>query len=203
MSITYPITLPATPAPAAIRFVPHAIVAVSASPFTGAQQVYQHQGQFWRAEVTLPPMLRADAEPWLAAFLQLNGRRGTFYLGDPLGASPRGVATGTPLVNGASQTGQTLVTDGWTPSTTGILKAGDYIQVGTSLHKVLADANSDIGGNATLDIWPRLRSSPADNAAITVSNTVGLFRLMDNDMPWTEKPGKVYDSITFNCIEAL
>jgi len=55
-----------------------------------------------------------------------------------------GVATGTPRVNGASQnvtyanaisgattgsTSQTLVTDGWTNSTTGILKAGDVITI--------------------------------------------------------------------------
>lgn len=50
-----------------------------------------------------------------------------------------GVATGTPLVNGASQnvtyanaTGansQTLNTDGWTNSTTGILKKGDVITI--------------------------------------------------------------------------
>ncbi len=51
-----------------------------------------------------------------------------------------GVATGTPLVNGASQnvtyanaTGsnwsQTLNTDGWTNSTTGILKAGDVFTI--------------------------------------------------------------------------
>ena len=50
-----------------------------------------------------------------------------------------GVATGTPLVNGASQNvtyasskstnSQTLNTDGWTNSTTGILKAGDVITI--------------------------------------------------------------------------
>jgi len=50
-----------------------------------------------------------------------------------------GVATGTPLVNGASQTvtydaakntwTQTLETDGWTNSTAGILKAGDVFTI--------------------------------------------------------------------------
>jgi len=40
-----------------------------------------------------------------------------------------GVATGTPLVNGGGQTGDTLVTKGWTNSTTGILKAGDVITI--------------------------------------------------------------------------
>ena len=50
-----------------------------------------------------------------------------------------GVATGTPLVNGASQNttyassgaanSQSLITDGWTNSTTGILKAGDVFTI--------------------------------------------------------------------------
>jgi hypothetical protein len=52
----------------------------------------------------------------------------------------RGVATGTPLVNGANQNvtyanavgaswSQTLITDGWTNSTTGILRAGDVFTI--------------------------------------------------------------------------
>ena len=40
-----------------------------------------------------------------------------------------GVATGTPVVSGAGQTGSTLNTSGWTASTTGILKAGDVFTI--------------------------------------------------------------------------
>ena len=103
-----------------------------------------------------------------------------------------GVATGTPLVNGGSQAvtyanavgtnwSQTLNTDGWTASTTGILKAGDvftidgvfavnpvpgegstgktvmpYLQQFT----VLADANSGAStGPAALTISPPIITS--------------------------------------------
>lgn len=123
-----------------------------------------------------------------------------------------GVATGTPLVNGANQnvtyanaTGsswsQTLNTDGWTNSTTGILKAGDVFtisgvyavnpvpddtgakQVMPYLQQftVLADANSGATtGPAALTISPPIiisgpqqtvSAAPADNAAITVMGT--------------------------------
>ena len=119
-------------------------------------------------------MKREDAEQLIAFMLKLNGTYGTFTLGDPLNTSPRGVGTGTPLVNGGSQTGNSLVTDGWTSGQTGILKAGDWIQLGSGstsrLYKILSDANSNGSGQATFDIWPNLRSSPADNAAITVSS---------------------------------
>jgi len=182
------------------------IVGVSASPFTAQQQVYKHQGEWWEAEVTLPPMKRATAEQVSAFLLKMKGRYGTFLLGDPANTSPRGVGTGTPLVNGAGQTGSSLVTDGWTVSTTGILKAGDWIQLGTAssttLHKVLDDVNSDGSGNATLELFPRIRTSPDDDAAITVSSPKGIWRLASNQMEYSIDEASVY-GITFACIEAL
>ena len=114
-----------------------------------------------------------------------------------------GVATGTPLVNGGSQAttyalakdswSQALATDGWTNSTTGILKAGDVFTIAgvyavnpvskqstgrLQTFAVLADANSGAStGPASLTVSPPIITSgayqtvdsePADNAAITV-----------------------------------
>jgi hypothetical protein len=127
-----------------------------------------------------------------------------------------GVATGTPLVNGAAQNvtyaaavgntwSQTLVTDGWTNSTTNILRAGDVFtingvfavnpvpddtgakQVMPYLQQftVLANANSGAStGPATLTISPPMITSgpqqtvsaaPADNAPITVMGVSNTF----------------------------
>jgi hypothetical protein len=109
-------------------------------------------------------------------------------------------------VNGASQTGNELVTDGWTNSTTGILKAGDYIQLGSGssaqLYKVLDDVNSNGSGQATLTIYPDLRSSPSDNAAITVSNAKGVFRLVGGQQAWDINEASIY-GMTFAAREAL
>jgi hypothetical protein len=126
-----------------------------------------------------------------------------------------GVATGTPLVNGGTQAvtyatakdtwSQTLATDGWTNSTTGILKAGDVITLagvfsvhpGTKVSTgrlqtftVLADANSGAStGPATLTISPPIITSgafqtvtaqPADNAAITVKTGTGATAYRQN-----------------------
>ena len=119
-----------------------------------------------------------------------------------------GVATGTPLVNGGSQVStyasvkdsmtQSLITDGWTNSTTGIVKAGDVFTIANvyavnpvtkatlpflKQFVVTADANSGATtGPATLTIYPAIITSgafqnvsaaPADNAAITVVGTGG------------------------------
>ncbi len=204
--ISYPLSLPTTAGIMRVRLVANDVVGVSQSPFTAVQQVYRYSGQFWEADITLPPMKRADAEYWISFLLKLNGPYGTFLMGDPNGATARGAATGTPLVNGAGQTGNELVTDGWTTSTTGILKAGDYIQLGTGatsrLYKVLDDVNSDGSGNATLTVWPDLRSAPADNAAITVSNTKTTFRLNSAQTSWDINEATIY-GLTFGAREAL
>jgi len=106
---------------------------------------------------------------------------------------------GTPLVNGASQTGSSLITDGWTAAAATRLKKGDVFTVAsvfavnpqnyrstTQLQQfvVTADTASDGSGNATIPIYPPIitsgayqtvDSSPADNAALTIvgaANTV-------------------------------
>jgi hypothetical protein len=206
MTISYPVSMPSSPALAQVRFTARSTVGVAVSPFTGQQQVYAHAGQWWEAEVTLPPMTRAQAEPWIGFLMSLRGREGTFLMGDPLGIAVRGVGTGTPLVKGAGQTGQTLVTDGWTISQTGILKAGDWMQIGSGssqrLYRVVQDANSDGSGNATFDLWPRLRESPADNAPLTLASTKGVWRLATNDVGYEER-ASLYQGFTFAAVEAI
>lgn len=206
MAITYPLSFPSSVTPSGVTIRSRNVVAASVSPFTGQQQVYKHPGEWWEMEVTLPSMTRAEAEEVNAFLIALRGKYGTFLLGDPVGTSLRGVGTGTPLVKGAGQVGSSLVTDGWTAATTNIVRAGDWIQLGsgsaTRLHKVLANANSDGTGTATLDIWPSLRSSPSDNAGIIVTATKGLWRLSTNDVDFSISIGQEY-GITFACVEAL
>lgn len=206
MAISYPLTLPTHTGIAQIELRATNAVTYSRSPFSFAGQAFAYSGQMWQADVTLPPMLRADAEQWVAWLVSLRGQLGTFLLGDPLGATPRGVATGTPLIKGGSQTGGTILIDGATTSVTGWIKAGDYVQIGSGLtarlHKVLVDANSDASGNVTLELWPHVRTAPADNAAVTVSNAKGLFRLSSNEQAWSINEASIY-GISFGAMEAI
>ena len=182
------------------------VVGASVSPFTGQQQVYKHQGQWWEAEISLPSMKRDEAEQVASFLIKLNGKYGTFLLGDKANIAPRGVGTGIPLVYGGSQTGDQLITDGWTVDTTGILKAGDWIQLGSAsssrLYKVLDDVNSDGSGIATLNIFPNLRSIPSDNSTIIVNSPKGQWRLSSNETNYSINEASIY-GITFACIEAL
>ena len=75
---------------------------------------------------------------------------------------------GTPLVNGGSQTGSTLIIDGLDSAP----QAGDAFKInGVDLiYTVTANATVTSGGT-TLSIDPALASSPADNAVITFLST--------------------------------
>ncbi len=110
-----------------------------------------------------------------------------------------GALGGTPLVNGANQSGSSLVTDGWTAAAATRLRRGDVFTIAGvfavnpqnrqstgQLRQFVctADGASDGSGNMTISISPAIVTSgalqtvsaaPADNAAITVlgaANTV-------------------------------
>jgi hypothetical protein len=205
MTISYPLTIPDTYV-RSVTIRARSVVGLSISPTTLEQQAFAWPGEAWEAAIDFVPLKREDAEPLIALLVALNGREGSFLLGDPLGTTPRGVASGAPKVMGAGQSGKVLVTDGWTPSTTGILKAGDWLQLGaggsTHLHKMMADANSDGSGLATLDIWPRLRSAPSDDAALIVHGAKGIWRLASNEREWQMSVGKRY-AFSVTCIEVI
>lgn len=202
MAIAYPLAMPTAPGFSSSRFEIVDTVGEARSPFSGKSQFVAFSGSWWEAELSLPPMGRATAAAWQAWLAGLRGKLGTFYAGDPDGKTPRGIATGTPLVDGASQTGNELDTKGWTPSVSGILKAGDYIQVGDELKIIIADADSDGSGNATLTIRPELRVSPSDSSALVVSNARGLFRLSSNIRGWDADHLPIY-GINFAIREAI
>lgn len=209
MAITYPLALPTATSIATITLRAINSVAVSRSPFTFKEQVFIHSGKRWEADITLPVMQEDNAEAWVTFLLSLRGQRGTFLLGDPVGATPRGSASGaagTPVVNGATQTGDTLDIDGCPVSATGYLKAGDYIQLGTGnssrLYKVLADVDTDGSGQATLDIWPSIVTAPSDGATVVVSGAKGAFRLASNSSEWNINELALY-GITFGAVQAI
>lgn len=78
---------------------------------------------------------------------------------------------GTPLVNGATQTGTSLVTDGWTPGY--VIPKGKWVGVSVSglqyLYQTTTAVTASGGGAATLVLRPMLRTSPADNAALIIN----------------------------------
>jgi len=119
------------------------------------------------AVVSMPAMSAADALSWQA---DLRRSTETMILNLPEPGITVGTP-GTPLVNGASQTGTSLITDGWTAGYT--IPKGKWISVSVSsllyLYQVTAAVTANGSGQATLVLHPMLRASPADNAALNVN----------------------------------
>jgi hypothetical protein len=111
------------------------------------------------------------------------------------GVGPQG---GTPLTNGAGQTGSSIITDGWTAAAARRLNKGDIITIAGVNHVnpqsretnaqlqdfvVTANVDSDGSGNATIPISPAVTptgafqtvdASVGDGAAITVKGAASV-----------------------------
>lgn len=138
--------------------------------------------------------VQSVAEPAFKGFLARLANM-DIYLDQNIQSQTVGAFAGAGVVNGAGQTGSTIVTNGWTASITGLLNVGDVIQLagvfavnpqnrqstGALQNFVITTAaNSDASGNSTLSIYPAITTSgayqtvsgsPANLAGITVKGT--------------------------------
>lgn len=177
------------------------------SPLDGTVQTLEMPGSAWTATVSwnvLPPAQWRVLQSWLA---QLRGMAGRFYYGPPHATARRATGTiGTPVVNGANQTGTALAVSGMGASQSVFLD-GDFIAydtvLGRSLHVVTANATSNGSGQATLAIEPPIRVSPANGAAIIHASPTCVMRLVDDDVgDMALRPG-LLGSLTLDMIEAF
>lgn len=159
--------------------------AVSSSPFTYDQQVYQHQGVCWEAEVTLPPLKRSEAKEVEAFFAALRGQGGTFTMGNPL--------------HNINATGS--ITSGTRNATTvtanvGGAEVGDYFETNSVLYIITAI------GDSTIDIMPPLRTAISSSTVMDFSLPKGSWRLASNEIEWNINRASLY-GFTFACVEAI
>ena len=106
------------------------------------------------------------------------------------------------LVNGASQTGAALNIDGLPVSTNALAKAGDWVEIGGELKRLVADLDSNSSGQGYLIFEPQLRTSPADNSPVIFRSPMGRFLLSDESVSWGVRPGLIGD-IELNLVEDI
>lgn len=130
----------------------------------GPTQRLNRLGSRHALKISLPPMpSEPDGRLWASA-LRRAMQDGALY---PFPQDRFSVGSpGAPLVNGAGQTGSTLVMDGFTPSYAA--RAGQFFSIIHNgrryLHSATADTSANGSGQISLPIFPMLRISPADNA---------------------------------------
>jgi len=202
---SYPLTLPTVTGIKTQNWGMDRVVAVTISPFTNQEQVFEHEGAQWKATFTLPPMKKDKAAVWLGFLMSLRGRRGSFKIGDQDRKTIQGTATGTVLVRGAAQTGNSINLDGFTANRANVFLAGDYIQINSYLYMVSANVSANGSGQAAVLIEPSLRTGIEainDNTTVIYTNTTTVMRLDSNELNWDTNTVSVY-GISFACSEDL
>lgn len=146
---------------------------------------------YWALATALTTLyVKSVAEPALKGFLA-NIANFEIYMDQNVPVQTVGAYVGTPAVNGAGQTGSSLVTSGWTGSVSGLLNVGDVftvggvfainpqsrISTGTLQNFVITAVASSTSGAATLSIYPAITTTgayqtvsaaPANSAPITI-----------------------------------
>ena len=198
MTITFPIVIP-------IDFVDQAtfrevnLTGFNDSIFTGSREKQAYEGGWWTVDVRWAELSAVEGEDLGAILSALRGAEGTCTLIDFLNRAPRGEAAtnpGTPSVNGAGQFGYTVDIKGGPSSVTNWLLRGSRIQIGPDtrprLYKVLTDVSTDIAGEATIDIWPALKSPVLDSDPVVLTNPKLLLEMVENDMSFDIRAPELY-----------
>jgi hypothetical protein len=198
MAITYPLTPPSPFRISRLSLTGLSAVSRNVSPFTLQTQQYNWPGQGWFGSVECPPMVRADAEA-VIGFL-LAAQRGTFYFQDYANPNPRGTVSGSITVATATANTSTLTYSGGT----GTFAIGDWIQIGTSLYKII-----QINSSSSVEVFPVLRSSYSAGTLIIYSATAlpfvtpkGVFRLASPQTDWSIDLANIY-GISFSIVEDI
>ncbi len=203
MTVSYPLTMPSSPAFVTQQWSVVRGTGISESPFTGGQQTVEFAYAKWKAVLTLPPMRRPQATAWTSFFTKLHGRRGTFLLGDQDAKDPQinkitaGTITGSVTLGANADIGDTILTISGTTA----FKAGDYIQLGSSSSAKLYMVVVDQSGGSTIQIEPKIKTAVTNGATVTYASPQGLFRMDSNELMWDTNAVSVY-GISFSCTES-
>lgn len=195
------IDFPSDPFPRAMAWRLVAPTQMNMSEWTGARQALSSGRGWWECQVELPPIVGSETFlPWASFIAKARGMANTFEV--LLDSKPQvyGLASYTPRINGGSQTGRSLVTDGWPVSRT-ILRAGQHVTIGDQLLRLTAPITANGSGQATIEFEAAIRVSPADNALIEFRRPYCLMYLVEEPVVSVE-PGRVH-SLSLSLREAF
>jgi hypothetical protein len=155
-------------------------------------------GVTWQEEYPALDWTDAVVRGWLAQVEQF-WRTGTkFTIDHRAYLTQKGAGGGTPLINGASQTGSSINTDGW-PNDTTVLKAGDLVRFGalSIVDWLVADALTNGSGQVALQLARSIVTggSPADNASVLYGASITFQCVLTAFEPGEADPDQFIDGL--------
>lgn len=193
------ITFPSTPKPRSMTWRLVQPSQNNINQWTGGRQVLASSRGWWECQIELPPIVgTSNFNPWRAFSANMLGSANdTQVKVDP---TPQSSTLNSVLVNGASQSGRSLNTDGWPVSSTPLV-AGQFVTIGDQLLQLTQDVTSNASGEATIYFSAAIRVSPADNAAIECNDPYALMYLVE-EPAYNVEAGYVY-SMSLNLRECF
>lgn len=194
------VILPATPLPRAASPRPLEYGGWQ-TPIVGGPELYLGRlGNRWAIDFQTP---RMKPEPtgrvWSSALVRSIGQMARAIVPQP------GLEIGTPgspVVNGAGQTGTTVSLRGFAAGY--VIRDGQFLSFtdGTYLylHRATADATANGSGVVSVPLWPMLRQSFADGAAVNVAAPLIEGKLIGSAQGWTMARARV-DGLSFTVME--
>lgn len=146
------------------------------STLNGAKQFKELSGSRWAGSFTWSNRQGLEARTLKGQLQGLRGQIEDFRITPP-DHEGLGTAVGSGVVNGASQTGSSIITDGWVVNQPILLEIGDYFEINGELKQVTLRAASDGAGNSTIQFQPPIRKSPANGSAVITTNPKVTMRL--------------------------
>jgi len=209
--VTYPLTFPTSIRLFRSRIELNFNRAIFEGVLTRKVSLQRHAGgttDRWEGEFTTTPLTIAETRTLTAWILSLRGRVGTFKAYDPDKRLPSTFVAGKVtldsgivswdselftwdndsfpkvfVVDGANQQGNTLnIREA--PASALVLKAGDYFMVENRLLICVENVNTDGAGKATITHQPRIKTAPADGAAVTTEQTFFIAKLTKQKLLW-------------------
>ncbi len=191
------------PLPSVFEFGLRSNTLAHVSPLTGSVQTVALPGARWTVRMEWSRIAQEQSVLLEALFARLRGRQNRLVLWHLARPTLRGVGGGTPVVNGAGQTGSTLNVSGLPASTANVWRAGDMIGVGGELKMVVQDVTSNASGQASVLIEPPLRASPANGSAIVTVQPTARFIQDEDANAWRDVPGLAVEGHAISLVESF
>ncbi|MEL6707609.1 MAG: hypothetical protein AAFP79_04950 [Pseudomonadota bacterium] len=117
---------------------------------------------WWLCEFVLPLLDEAEADEWGAFLDELRGETNRTRVPIVRASQASG---GTARVDGASQTGRSLVCDGF-PANSTILGRGKRVTIALQALRLRTPIVTDGNGRATISFEPAIRRAPQDDEIV-------------------------------------